>query len=199
MKHFFIFTHLEYNTLVILRNLVKSIDMNFWAILWIKLSVLTVLSFHYEVCLICDCTVAVESSIEKIVKTIHVAPVCTEGRLRWYVHNGGLGIIFQPIQCSDYALCFSIDSENVRVQVYEELEQKTLYPSFLSGPPNLKRVVSVDNRILEICLYKSSTENIKLFLEPERTFKSIGFGFVDMKFTMTYNIDHGEGDGVGGN
>ena len=112
---------------------------------------------------------------------INYIPICNEGRFRWYVHDGALGLKFKLSVLKEFQLCFVLQVENVRVQVSEERTKTSL--SSNEGPSTLRPVLSADSRTKETCIL-SSDMTVKLFLEPERTVNSIGFGFVELHFIM---------------
>lgn len=133
-------------------------------------------------CETCECTISEESSDVRAVRT--VSPVCDSGQFSWYnVYGGALRIIFRPRFPGPFQLCLTVEAENSRVRVFQELSQSPSPYRLFGLPPSLKPVASVDGKTDEQCI-SSSTDSITLYLESERTVKSTGFSFVKIYFSM---------------
>lgn len=113
-----------------------------------------------------------------------IRPICNDGIIRWYnIYGGGLRIDFKPRFRGPFQLCIILETSNVRIQVSEEQSEEVSSTGALSKPPSLKSVLAADGKTVEKCL-QSSGDSIHLFLEPERTVDSKGFGFIVIKYIM---------------
>lgn len=164
--------------------------MAFWAIWWTIYQFclfLIVLVNTQNICDTCDCSISEESSDVRAVR--YVKPVCNDGSFRWYnIYGGALRINFKPRFRGDFQLCFILETENVRVQVSEEISEESSSSGALSRPPILKPVIAAHGRTNEKCI-QSSSYSIHLFLEPERTVDSKGFSFIVLKYVMEKRND----------